>query len=281
MTPAAVVSITIDNLGEAAAVGDGTWPADKPLGSHYTVSVVERLIELLDRHSLQATFFVEALNAEIYADALRGIVEQGHELACHGWEHERWSLLSVETEREILLRSTQTLRALPAEVVGFRPPGGRLTERTLGLLAELDYRYVSPAGSRPGFAEGVAVIPFDWRLTDAYYRVPAFAGLRRRRGEPAEPPGSGALLETIDTSLRSCAGRREQRTLVFHPLLLGEPEQLDVFTQALAAVRSLVDSGVLTCLPMCDAAAAMRRSPDALAEAPDLDESSWQVAANS
>ena len=80
------VVLTFDNLGEAADEQRGlpTGP-----GPHPSIAVaLPRLLELLARHDLHATFFVEAVNAERYPETLDAIREGGHELGCHGWRHE-------------------------------------------------------------------------------------------------------------------------------------------------------------------------------------------------
>lgn len=92
--------LTFDNLGEATELERGSWPADAPLGHHRSVTVaLPRLLEELDAHELTATFFVEAINCELYPEALLEIARRGHELGHHGWRHETWAELSVERER--------------------------------------------------------------------------------------------------------------------------------------------------------------------------------------
>ena len=88
--PAAIV-LTFDNLGEASELERGTWPADARPASHPSVTdVLPRLLDELAAHELTATFFVEALNCELYPNALREIAAKGHEIGMHGWRHEDW-----------------------------------------------------------------------------------------------------------------------------------------------------------------------------------------------
>ncbi len=123
-TAVATVSVTFDNLGEAAELERGTWPEDQPLGQHFSVrEALPELLALLAREDLRATFFVEGLNGELYPDVLDGLRAAGHEVACHGWRHEPWHEVSDEAER--LARARDALGG----PVGFRPPGGRLNER--------------------------------------------------------------------------------------------------------------------------------------------------------
>ena len=87
--------LTIDNLGEARALERGMQPADAPVGSDPSVTrALPWLLDELGSHGLRATFFVEAINCELYPDAVREIAARGHEVGLHGWRHEQWTSLS-------------------------------------------------------------------------------------------------------------------------------------------------------------------------------------------
>ncbi len=192
----ATVSVTFDNLGEAAELERGTWPEDRPLGEHFSVrESLPQLLALLAREDLRATFFVEGLNGELYPEALRGLRAAGHEVACHGWRHEPWHEVSDEAER--LARARDALGG----PTGFRPPGGRLNADTPEILAALGYRYCSPAGDRAGRLGGLAVLPFRWELIDAYFYLPHFASRRAERGDPEAPMEPATLRERVLAAL--------------------------------------------------------------------------------
>src|SRR5690349_10948690 len=109
----AAVSITVDNLGEAAEIELGLRPPDAPPGDHYSVTTaLPIMLDALAAVRLSATFFVEGINAEIYPDALTAIAEAGHELAYHAWCHEDWSTLDADTEAANLDRGLAALRAI-------------------------------------------------------------------------------------------------------------------------------------------------------------------------
>ena len=56
------VSVTFDNLGEAADLERGLWPEDEPLGRHFSVKLtLPRILDTLDELELRATFFVEGI----------------------------------------------------------------------------------------------------------------------------------------------------------------------------------------------------------------------------
>src|SRR5918998_2344086 len=80
----AAVTVTFDNLGEAADLERGLWPESEPLGRHFSVRrTLPQILDLLDELGLRATFFVEGLNADLYPEALLEIFNSGHELGYH------------------------------------------------------------------------------------------------------------------------------------------------------------------------------------------------------
>jgi peptidoglycan/xylan/chitin deacetylase (PgdA/CDA1 family) len=202
-----------------------------------------RLLGALDDAGLRATFFVEGLNTELYPDTLRELDAAGHEVACHGWQHERWSTLEPAVERERLQRSADGMRALGLRPAGFRPPGGVLTAATPGLLRELGFAYCSPEqGAATG---GFPALPFRWELLDAFHYLPHFAG-RRGREAPLPP---AALRSAVLGALEEVARDGGFLALLFHPFLCDTEERLAVVRDALARVRELVDAGALACAP--------------------------------
>lgn len=274
------MSVTFDNLGEAAQLELGMWPADVPVGQHFTVvDVLPRLLDLLTTREVQATFFVEGLNAEMYPRALHTIVSAGHEVAVHAWRHEEWAALDAEREAALLARATDAMRTIGVEPSGFRPPGGGLTERTLGLLGEHGYSYASPAGEAEGMLEGLAVLPFRWPLVDAYAYLPQFAGLRERYGDGPDPHTPERMREEMIAALRSHAEQEGHLTLLFHPLSVaftGDPgwEALD---SVLGELLRLAGTGTLTAMRMDAAAARMLERPEAQAHPPQLDDATWMT----
>jgi peptidoglycan/xylan/chitin deacetylase (PgdA/CDA1 family) len=273
-----VVSITFDNLGEAAQLELGMWPEDVPMGSHFTVvDVLPRLLDLLASHGVQATFFVEGLNAVMYPQALRSIVAAGHEVAVHAYRHEEWAALDANAEAALLARATEAMRRIDIRPLGFRPPGGGLTERTLALLGEHGYTYVSPAGEREGLLEGVAVLPFRWPLVDAFSYLPQFAGLRERYGVGPDPLTPEQMREAMLAALDAHAQGEGHLTLLFHPLSVaftGDPgwEALDA---VLGKTARLTAAGAVAAMRMDEAAMRLLELPAEQAPRPQLDGATW------
>jgi peptidoglycan/xylan/chitin deacetylase (PgdA/CDA1 family) len=201
------IVLTFDNLGEASELERGTWDAQAPLGDHPSVAVVlPKLLETLRGLEMAATFFVEALNCELYPRAVREIAARGHELGVHGWRHETWSRLSSARERALLARADRAFASLGVQPRGFRPPGGEPTDATEPLLRELGYLWWSPVGEGARYRDGLATIPFEWDLVDAYHLMERFGELRVQRGDRRAPLRPREAAERLTSRLAHGAG---------------------------------------------------------------------------
>ena len=268
----AAVSVTFDNLGEAADLERGLWPEDTPLGRHFSGKrTLPRILDTLEDLDLRSTFFVEGLNAELYPEALLEIVDSGHELGLHGWRHEYWPNLSPSDEARALERGVNKMHAIGVRPHGFRPPGGRLTRSSPELLTNLGFTHCSPAGSGIGFLDGLVVVPFAWRLIDAYYYLPRFGGLREAFTGSSEPLSPMRFGETISAALEDTVREGGHLTLLFHPFLDEQEDRFEIMRGALEELRYLVEDRVVWCAPHQDVASWVRRHPGDFVDGLELD----------
>jgi peptidoglycan/xylan/chitin deacetylase (PgdA/CDA1 family) len=238
--PRALV-LTFDNLGEASELERGTWEPSAALGRHPSVlTALPRLLDELDALRLTATFFVEALNCELYPDALCEISGRGHELGVHGWRHEPWAELSPRRERGLLLDACHAFSSLGLQARAFRPPGGEPTGHTATLLRELGYDWWSPHGERWVREDGLATMPFDWRLVDAYLLMERFEKLRVAHGERRAPLAPDAATKRLAAELAGGAGAQ---TLILHPFLMTDTAWWEGARRVLADVAELRRAG--------------------------------------
>jgi peptidoglycan/xylan/chitin deacetylase (PgdA/CDA1 family) len=269
------VSITFDNLGDAAELELGLRDAAAPTGEHYSVTTALPLVlALLAQADLRATFFVEGINAEVYPAALRAVCEAGHELAYHAWCHEDWSTLSPTAEVANLDRGLAALRAIGIAALGLRPPGGLLNDGSYELLASRGLSYCSPAGSASGI-DRIAVLPFAWRTVDVFHVLPAFASLRAQLDGDAEAGGPAAIRAALLAGIETALAGDAHVTLVLHTWMI-ELER-DVLVEVLSRLRSGVDSGELWVAPCHDVAAWMLEHAPRFRSPPVLDRTSWST----
>ena len=268
----ATVSVTFDNLGEAADLERGLWPEDKPLGHHFSVRrMLPRILRMLEELGLHATFFVEGINTELHPEALLQIANSGHELGYHGWRHEYWPDLSPSEEARLLERGVHKMHELGVRPYGFRPPGGRLTASSPGLLAKLDFTYCSPAGLGIGFLGKLVVLPFEWRLVDAYYYLPRFEALRKSATGSSEPLSPVRFREMLSSALQGVVRDGGHLTLLFHPFLEEQEDRFEIMRGALEELGELAEDGVVWCAPYRDVASWVRGRPEAFKSRVQLD----------
>ena len=213
----ATACFTFDNMGEAAEVGAGSLAGPRPAGTEPSLALgYPRLFDLLDRHGVRASFFIEGWNGEHHPDAVAEIVRRGHELGMHGWVHEEWGALPPEREAELAARATEALeRAAGVRPRGFRAPGGARTAVTESILASLGYAYDASLGDgmRPSrLAGGLAQVPFVWPGVDGFHYL---------RAEPAAP---AAVRDAWLAALAKTGERGGLFLLVCHAFVSGIDE---------------------------------------------------------
>jgi polysaccharide deacetylase family protein (PEP-CTERM system associated) len=108
---------------------------------------VESILAMLAEHRTRATFFMLGWVAERYPALVRRIVEQGHELASHGYAHRRATEQSRDEFRQDVTRSKKLLEDVSRVAVhGYRAPSfsiGQGNLWALECLREAGYRYSS------------------------------------------------------------------------------------------------------------------------------------------
>jgi polysaccharide deacetylase family protein (PEP-CTERM system associated) len=87
-----------------------------------------RILDQFDAHGVKATFFTLGWVAERFPALIRRIVEDGHELASHGWDHTRVDCQDPETFRADIRRT----RALLEDTAGARVAGYRAATFSIG-----------------------------------------------------------------------------------------------------------------------------------------------------
>ena len=100
-----------------------------------------RLLAVLDRLAISATFFVPGGDAKRHPDLVRSLVDHGHEVAARGVNLEDLKALG-DAEVQTLQRSRDILADIcHTTPVGFRAPNNSLSIHTLGHLAALGFEY--------------------------------------------------------------------------------------------------------------------------------------------
>lgn len=108
---------------------------------------VERILALFDQKSVKATFFTLGWVAERHPAMVRKIVDNGHELASHGWEHRRVTSQKPACFKDDVIKTRHVLEDISGHVVkGYRAASysiGAENLWALDVLAEAGYEYSS------------------------------------------------------------------------------------------------------------------------------------------
>jgi peptidoglycan-N-acetylglucosamine deacetylase len=188
------VALSFDSDHETNELRDGGQSIGKlSQGQYGNRQGIPRILDILARHGVRASFFVPAVVALLYPDEQRRVVAEGHEVAIHGWIHERNSALPEAAERELQMRSADTLeRITGVRPVGIRTPSWDFSPHTLAITRDMGLAYDSSLMADVDCYElllddaptGVVELPVEWIRDDAvYFNMNRFAGLR-----PYTPP---------------------------------------------------------------------------------------------
>ena len=173
---AVLLSFDVDNETIALRTGEPSVGALSQ-GEYGARVALGRVVELLDRHKIPASFFIPAVSLMLHPEMADLIKRSGrHEFGVHGWIHETNTTLSAEVERDLVKRALEYLTTVTgSRPVGYRAPSWNFSPNTLTIIRELGFQYESSMMSdeRPyellqnGQPTGMVEIPVEWILDDA------------------------------------------------------------------------------------------------------------------
>ena len=137
-----------------------------------------RLLQLFEEEGVKATLFATGETYQKYPALMRKALEAGHELAVHGYRHERLDKLPQEDAARAVEKATAAAeKVIGSRPVSFRAPNLQMPRTLYPVLSRLGYRYDSskalykpPFHRRPVFIGGVLVIPAT--VTSSVLRLP-------------------------------------------------------------------------------------------------------------
>ena len=142
--PRLTVALTFDHDAISDSVRRGDPPVKFSHGEFGPRVAVPRILQLLASHAIPSTWFVPGHTLDTFPESIDAIVAGGHELACHGWNHEDFADLEVEAQEAILHRCVEAIRSRTgAPPVGHRAPYWSLGPGTLSLVEAAGFVYDS------------------------------------------------------------------------------------------------------------------------------------------
>lgn len=239
------VALSFDSDHETNELRDGGNSVGRMSWGQYGHRVgVPRILDILKREQVQASFFVPAVAALLYPDEQRRVIAEGHEIGLHGWIHEVNSTLPAAIERDLHLRSADTLEQITGiRPVGMRTPSWDFSPATLAIQRELGLIYDSSlmADNDPyelldqGEPTGIVELPVEWIRDDApYFNMNRFQALR-----PYTPPPA-----VLDIFIREFDGAYAESGLfliTMHPHVTGYRSRLFILEELIRHIKARGD----------------------------------------
>lgn len=234
---AVLLSFDVDNETVSLRFGEPTIGALSQ-GQYGSRVALRRVVDLLDRHRIPASFFIPAVSLMIAPEQVDVIKQSGrHEFAVHGWIHETNTTLPGDIERDLLKRAIDTLTSLTGtRPVGYRAPSWNFSPNTMSIVREMGFLYESSlmADDSPyellqdGQPTGIVELPVEWILDDA----PLF----NPQGNSYSPPRDVAQV-WIDEFERAYS-EGTMLLLTMHPHITGHRSRIVALEQLIDHIRT-------------------------------------------
>ena len=200
---------------------------------------LQRVVDLIDRHSIPASFFIPAVSLILQPDMVDVIQQSGrHEFGVHGWIHELNTELDADTERELVGRATDYLENVTGRRhVGYRAPSWNFSPNTLRIIRGFEFLYDSSlmADDRPyellqnGEATGIVELPVEWILDDAPLLNP--------RGTSYTSPRD--LLQVYIDEFDKAYEEGTMFLLTTHPHIIGHRSRILILEELISHIQSV------------------------------------------
>ncbi len=237
---AVALSFDVDN--ETSTLRDGkTSPALLAQGEYGSRAGVPRILALLERYAIPASFYIPGVAALLHPDDVRRIAADGHEVGLHGWIHERNSNLEGVDERELAYRSAEVLETLAGRPpVGLRTPSWDFSLATLQIVREMGLVYDSSLMGDDEPYElledqeptGIVELPVEW-IKDDY----PYFGMDRL--SPIRPHTAPSLVGEIwRREFDGAYAEGGLFLLTMHPHIIGHRSRMSILDELVQHMRS-------------------------------------------
>ena len=236
---AVLLSFDVDNDTILLARSDNPSIGAMSQGEYGARVGLQRVVDLVDRHNIPASFFIPAVSLILQPDMVDVIQQSGqHEFGVHGWIHELNTELDGETERDLISRATDYLENVTGRrPVGYRAPSWNFSPNTLRIIRDFGFLYDSSlmADDRPyellqnGEETGVVELPVEWILDDAPLLNP--------RGTSYTLPRE--LLQVYIDEFDKAYEEGTMFLLTTHPHIIGHRSRILILEELISHIQSV------------------------------------------
>lgn len=233
------LSFDVDNATAALSTGNLDYEI-LSRGEYGAVDGLPRILRMLDRQKVPASFFIPATSLELHPKMAKEIQASPlqHEIGIHGWIHERLPLLNNEQEEQRLLnQSLETLtRMIGKKPVGYRAPSWKFSKFTLSQIKAAGFLYDSSLMASDdayevlldGKPTGIVELPIERILDDAPY----FGG-----NADGSMPSLAAVYEVYQSEFDVAYAESGLYLLTMHPHMTGHRSRVAMLERLVAYMK--------------------------------------------
>lgn len=258
-----IVCLTFDHDHVSGFIARGLTTPTAISRGEYDIVVIPRLVALLGKYGVKATFFTPGHTIDSTPQAVMPYVEAGHELAHHGWTHRLPASLSREEEEEEIIRGNNSIRRVSGRFArGYRSPAWDLSPHSIELLLKHGIQYDSSLMGHDydcyyarqldivelkkplvrGRETRLVEMPISWSLDD----FPHFEYMRNPNGSVQQGlMNAGAVLENfVDdfTYMTEVCPDFGILTYTFHPHVIGRGHRMMMLERL---IKRLAEGGAV------------------------------------
>jgi peptidoglycan/xylan/chitin deacetylase (PgdA/CDA1 family) len=234
---AVALSFDVDNASMALSQGNLDYEV-LSRGEYGAVDGLPRILRMLDRQQVPASFFIPAVSAALHPQMVPSILERKvHEIGIHGWIHERLPLLNDAAEEQRLLDQSLELltRQMGKRPVGYRAPSWQFSRFTAAQVQKAGFLYDSSLmASDDGYEilidgkpTGVVELPIERIVDDAPYFGAASGSM----------PSPEHVLEVFQSEFDVAWDERGLYVLTMHPHIMGHRSRVAVLERLIVHMK--------------------------------------------
>ena len=234
------LSFDVDNATATLSTGNLDYEI-LSRGEYGAVDGLPRILRILDRQQVPASFFIPAASAVLHPKVITDIqnAKQKHEIGVHGWIHERLPLLNDEKEEQRMLNlSIETLTKMTGKrPIGYRAPSWKFSKWTMGQVKAAGFLYDSSLMASDdayellldGKPTGVIELPIERILDDAPY----FGG-----NADGSNPSVGDVYEVFQSEFDVAYEEGGLYLLTMHPHMIGHRSRAAMLEKLIKYIKS-------------------------------------------
>jgi peptidoglycan/xylan/chitin deacetylase (PgdA/CDA1 family) len=235
------VSLSFDVDNATATLSTGTLDYEViSRGEYGAVDGLPRILRLLDRHAIPASFFIPAVSALLHPEMIKQIQSSGrHEIGVHGWIHERLPALNDEREElRLLQQSIDTLTKMTGKrPTGYRAPSWQFSFWTMKQVKDAGFLYDSSLMASDdayellldGAPTGVVELPIERILDD----FPYFGG-----GANGSNPSQQDVFDIFKDEFDVAYDERGVYLLTMHPHIMGHRSRVAMLDRLIQHMKA-------------------------------------------